>query len=1018
MADDDDEKRETAEQESTHQAAMRDEEIQVNDVEERERESSPPRLQETAEEEDAPVAEPTEEVNAEPEEEVEETTKFVEWDPTGRFGRTTELLGRGTYKNVYKAFDEEEGMDVAWNQVKVHGLPSAEKARLLSEVEILKRLDHKNVLKFYHSWNTTSEKTGEVSVNFITEACAGTLNKYAARFKNNLDMRAVKSWSRQILRGLEYLHSHDPPIVHRDLKCDNIFVNGNAGEIKIGDLGLAAMLDHQRTHSVIGTPEFMAPELYEEDYDERVDIYSFGMCLIELVTFECPYNECKNPAQIYKRVSSGIPPAALEKIKEKGDDIYEFISLAIAPVEQRPNAKELLEHIWLKKKEKKTMVPRPVVEEEPEVPRPIIKEEEEPVEATTKANGRQIVRVDSEADTTDTSAHRRGQSLDVRVKGHFLEDNSLRLRLRIADSSGQNRTVEFPFNTETDSARSVAAEMVQELGLETSAIDTIEREIEKEVKYLWDEKQGFCVRDDGSRRHSAENSGGSSPESKQVRPTVDETTAKPGSLSVSERGSHDKLPLSPSLESLSERPRLAEEQFQAQAPVQYPHEDHMMQRPKSAFDALRSQYQESANTLTRSASGGSTPGDASPPHGMATASPSRPMSVPPAPLEAVARHLEQFDASQKPPRPAPSSTAQPHYSENVMQEVHRVFDESSGQSERSSDAGSYVNEDEEEEMEELRLLEELELQQQQEEAEMRQRHTTERQQKLRSLQKKRLERTASKMALLAQSETGSESGSTARAVSVQPPQHGTTPSTHPSATRLSNVHSASNLNPSASAQAVQHSTSVAQAPPAPAQQQPVQAQPSVQYPAQYSHPTTSVPVLQQQQLYAQTAPQMQHQLAPVQSQAPVMQQAPIIQDQQSAQGQPQYQAHAQQPQMAQMHAQAQSAQQPMGAEVPGAALQAAQVAQLQADHLTISRTASQRSMQSDSGVYDSDVPPEEQARLVKEKKRIEALAKMQMMEETSLLSLDSKPKCNKGSMMSLSSQAKKSDSADEIDTQH
>jgi len=312
-------------------SAMGEEVVQVNGKLSSGESESPKAV--NAKAEDAPAEEATrDEVNADTREDEasdpaeidddpeEETTKFVEWDPTGRFGRTTELLGRGTYKNVYKAFDEEEGMDVAWNQVKVHGLPAAEKARLLSEVEILKRLDHKNVLKFYHSWNTINEKSGEVSVNFITEACAGTLNKYAARFKNNLDMRAVKSWCRQILRGLAYLHAHEPPIVHRDLKCDNIFVNGNAGEIKIGDLGLAAMLDHQRTHSVIGTPEFMAPELYEEDYDERVDIYSFGMCLIELVTFECPYCECKNPAQIYKRVSSGVPPASLEKIKETTTD--------------------------------------------------------------------------------------------------------------------------------------------------------------------------------------------------------------------------------------------------------------------------------------------------------------------------------------------------------------------------------------------------------------------------------------------------------------------------------------------------------------------------------------------------------------------------------------------------------------------------------------------------------------------------------------------------------------------------
>lgn len=53
----------------------------------------------------------------------------------------------------------------------------------------------------------------------------------------------------------------------------------------------------------VGTPEFMAPELYEEEYNELVDIYSFGMCMLEMVTFEYPYSECKNPAQIYKKVT-------------------------------------------------------------------------------------------------------------------------------------------------------------------------------------------------------------------------------------------------------------------------------------------------------------------------------------------------------------------------------------------------------------------------------------------------------------------------------------------------------------------------------------------------------------------------------------------------------------------------------------------------------------------------------------------------------------------------------------------
>lgn len=61
---------------------------------------------------------------------------------------------------------------------------------------------------------------------------------------------------------------------------------------------------------ILGTPEFMAPEFYEEEYNELVDIYAFGMCLLELVTFEYPYVECANAAQIYKKVTSVRAPGS------------------------------------------------------------------------------------------------------------------------------------------------------------------------------------------------------------------------------------------------------------------------------------------------------------------------------------------------------------------------------------------------------------------------------------------------------------------------------------------------------------------------------------------------------------------------------------------------------------------------------------------------------------------------------------------------------------------------------------
>ena len=57
-----------------------------------------------------------------------------------------------------------------------------------------------------------------------------------------MQLKAVKKWARQILLGLDYLHSMNPPIVHGDLRCDKIYINGHSGEIKIGDLGLATLL--------------------------------------------------------------------------------------------------------------------------------------------------------------------------------------------------------------------------------------------------------------------------------------------------------------------------------------------------------------------------------------------------------------------------------------------------------------------------------------------------------------------------------------------------------------------------------------------------------------------------------------------------------------------------------------------------------------------------------------------------------------------------------------------------------
>lgn len=111
--------------------------------------------------------------------------------------------------------------------------------------------------------------------------------------------------------------------------------------MKIGDLGLATLKNRSYAKSVIGTPEFMAPEMYEEHYDEAVDVYAFGMCMLEMATSEYPYNECSGPAQIYKKVTSGIKPASFDKVENI--EVTEIIERCIRlKKEERPNCSELL----------------------------------------------------------------------------------------------------------------------------------------------------------------------------------------------------------------------------------------------------------------------------------------------------------------------------------------------------------------------------------------------------------------------------------------------------------------------------------------------------------------------------------------------------------------------------------------------------------------------------------------------------------------------------------------------------
>ncbi|KAK9811046.1 hypothetical protein WJX73_009199 [Symbiochloris irregularis] len=467
----------------------------------------------------------TEECTLEDEEALPAELVVVETDPSGRYCRTDQVLGRGACKTVYKAFDEEEGIEVAWNRVHDYVSSKEERDRLFAEIRVLKQLKHKNIMTFFDSWLDPKTNT----INFITELfTSGTLRQYRKRHKK-VDAEVLKMWAWQILCGLVYLHGHTPSIIHRDLKCDNIFINGSEGVVKIGDLGLATLLKARTApQSVLGTPEFMAPELYDEEYDDRVDVYSFGMCLLELTTLQYPYAECRNAAQIYRKVTLGVRPASLQRVADK--DLAEFIAKCIAPRAERPRARNLLKHPYFDTVRLRNCALKlsdealaaagrstsdlvaevaPGLSGSPSVS-PSASTAGSVAEAADGHSTGQLSSPDGlgspyaalgDAVLTAASAfeeqhgegHAGSLGITVPVTGQreFLVQgrissgtHTLELRLRIMQPNGPAKTVAFEFDLGEDTAASVAGEMVEEMALSQDDAHAIATAIKDEVRLL------------------------------------------------------------------------------------------------------------------------------------------------------------------------------------------------------------------------------------------------------------------------------------------------------------------------------------------------------------------------------------------------------------------------------------------------------------------------------------------------------------------------------------------------------
>ncbi|KAL7112227.1 hypothetical protein ACP275_05G138900 [Erythranthe tilingii] len=197
-----------------------------------------------------------------------------------------ERIGIGSYGEVYRA--EWNGTEVAVKKFMKQDISDNALAQFKCEVEIMLRLRHPNVVLFMGA--VTRPPNMSILTEFLPR---GSLYKLLHRPNIQLDEKLRIKMALDVAKGMNYLHSSHPIIVHRDLKTLNLLVDKN-WVVKVCDFGMSRLQHHTflSSKSAAGTAEWMAPEvLRSEPSNEKSDVYSFGVILWELATLQVPWTE-------------------------------------------------------------------------------------------------------------------------------------------------------------------------------------------------------------------------------------------------------------------------------------------------------------------------------------------------------------------------------------------------------------------------------------------------------------------------------------------------------------------------------------------------------------------------------------------------------------------------------------------------------------------------------------------------------------------------------------------------------
>ena len=277
-----------------------------------------------------------------------ETLKYVENSPNGsKYSRSSNISYKEKYHIAYSGIDNDRGSEIIWHEIDVSSIDNLKTARLYNEIKRLKLISIENSINTITDvWLREDQKV----IVFITDLFGmGTLRQYLNKIDKQ-KLKVIKGWIITLLKSLDYLHKSN--LIFYDLNCGRILFNVTIGILAIRDLFVSSNIFYECFNEKpyeMFSPNYMSPELISQNknLNEKSDIYSLGMMIIEIITLEIPYSECHSEKEIKNKILKGELPKAYYRIMN--EDVKKFLlKLLTYDPNERYDIENLLQDPFLK----------------------------------------------------------------------------------------------------------------------------------------------------------------------------------------------------------------------------------------------------------------------------------------------------------------------------------------------------------------------------------------------------------------------------------------------------------------------------------------------------------------------------------------------------------------------------------------------------------------------------------------------------------------------------------------------